>query len=287
LSCNNPVMPGDRNLSFDDWYASVPDRLEWCRTRWGLTLGDPFSQGAAGYVVRARCQDGPTAILKLRYPHRESEDEASALAEWDGEGAVRLLANDDEVSAMLLEKCDPGTPLSAAPAQTALGVIANILPRLWIQPTRSFRALAEEAAWWVGYLPNQWAAHSKPFPRQLLDTAIDALTTLAPSQGDQVLVHQDLHSENVLAAQREPWLVIDPKPLVGEREFALAPVIRVFELGHSRRAVLDRLDRLTSDLGLDRQRAAGWAIGQTLAWAFDSDYHAEHIQTASWLTTSW
>ena len=67
--------------------------------------------------------------------------------------------------------------------------------------------------------------------------------------------------------QREPWLAIDPKPLTGEREFAVAPIVRSTELGHSRRAVLRRLDRLTAELGLDRDRARGWTIGQTIAWA--------------------
>jgi streptomycin 6-kinase len=98
-----------------------------------------------------------------------------------------------------------------------------------------------------------------------------------------VLLHQDLHADNVLAAERVPWLVIDPKPLVGEREFAVAPIVRSFELGHSRRAVLDRLDRLTGELGLDPERARGWTIGQTIAWSIDSDFHPTHAETARWL----
>jgi streptomycin 6-kinase len=98
-----------------------------------------------------------------------------------------------------------------------------------------------------------------------------------------VLLHQDLHGENVLAAQREPWLVIDPKPLLGEREFAVAPIVRSFEFGHSRRDALYRLDRLTSELGLDRERARGWTIGQTVAWATGSEYRKTHVETVEWL----
>ena len=127
-----------------------------------------------------------------------------------------------------------------------------------------------------------WDEARRQFERRLLD-ASQALGELAPTQGEQVLLHQDLHGDNVLAAKREPWLVIDPKPLVGEREFAVAPVIRASELGHSRRAVIERLDRLTSELGLDRERARGWAIGQTIAWAVDSEFHAMHAETARWL----
>jgi streptomycin 6-kinase len=98
-----------------------------------------------------------------------------------------------------------------------------------------------------------------------------------------VLLHQDLHGENVLAAEREPWLTIDPKPLTGEREFGVAPIVRSFELGHSRRAALRRLDRLTWELGLDRERARLWTVGQTVAWGFDSDYAPTHLDTVRWL----
>ena len=98
-----------------------------------------------------------------------------------------------------------------------------------------------------------------------------------------MLLHQDLHAENVLAAAREPWLAIDPKPLVGEREFAVAPIVRSAELGHSRRPVLPRLPRLPHEHGLARERARGWTIGQTIAWSVGSDYHQTHVETARWL----
>ena len=119
----------------------------------------------------------------------------------------------------------------------------------------------------------------------MLDTATDALRELSSSQGEQVLLHQDLHGENVLAAQREPWLTIDPKPLVGEREFAVAPIVRSFELGGTKRDVVHRLERLTSELGLDRERALWWTIGQTLAWSSldDTTVLDNHLQAVRWL----
>ena len=143
--------------------------------------------------------------------------------------------------------------------------------------------MAVEADWWAGYLPERWEQWGRPFERRLLDAALDALTTLPATQGEPVLLHQDLHGDNVLAAEREPWLVIDPKALVGEREFGLAPIIRSRELGHSRRAVLGRLGRLTSELGLDRERARAWAIAQTIAWAFEPAVLGTHVETARWL----
>jgi streptomycin 6-kinase len=257
-----------------------------CARAWGLELGEAYAPGAAGYAVRAQLPDGTPAVLKLGHPHRESEHEADALALWDGDGAVRLLNRDDSRNAILIERCEPGTPLSEIEPDAALDVLIGLLPRLWKPAGPPFRTLADEAAWWAGNLPREWEANGRPYERRLLDAAVDALGDLAPTQGEQVLLHQDLHGDNVLAAQREPWLVIDPKPLVGEREFAVAPIVRSTELGHSRREVLRRLDRLTSELGLDRDRARGWTIGQTIAWATDDDAAAEHLEIVRWLLTA-
>ena len=145
----------------------------------------------------------------------------------------------------------------------------GLLPRLWQPAAEPFNTLADEAEWWFPKLPQT----------RLGDAAREAIESLAGTQGQQVLLHQDLHGDNVLAAEREPWLVIDPKPLAGEREFAVAPIVRSWELGEAKRDVLYRFDRLTSELGLDRERARGWTIAQTVAWSSG----AWHDQVAEWL----
>lgn len=276
----------DTGLTHDTWLARVPELLLGCAEEWDLRLGDPYELGAAGYAVRVELSDGTAAVLKLIYPHREAEHEAEALRVWDGDGAVRLLAYDEGRWAMLLERCEPGTLLARAEPDEALAVLIDLLPRLWKRVDAPFRPLAEEARWWVDSLPADWESAGRPFERRLLDAAIDRLRALADSQGEEVLLHQDLHGDNVLAAQREPWLAIDPKPLVGEREFAVAPIVRDPELGHSRRDVLHRLDRLTAELGLDRDRARGWTIGQTIAWSLDTSYLPKHVETVRWLLDS-
>ena len=253
------------------------DRLAACAAEWELRLGDPFSGATQSLAVPGTLPDGTEVVLKLQFPHRESEHEADALAEWNGDGAVRLLAHDPDRNALLLERCVPGTPLSRAGVESALDVLIELLPRLWKPVGEPFRTLAEEAAWWVSYLPEQWEDAGRPFERRLLDAAIEVLETLPGTQGETVLVHQDLHGDNVLRAEREPWLVIDPKPLAGEREFALAPIVRSGELGTGRRAVLYRLDRLTAELGLDRERARLWTVGQTIAWGIGSGASEHHL----------
>jgi streptomycin 6-kinase len=229
--------------------------------------------GAGGYVLRAERDDGAPAVLKLGFPHREAEQEADALERWDGDGAVKLLARDDERHAMLLERCEPGSFLSTA--TDPIGVLVELLPRLW-RSGDGFLSLEAETEIWAQYM------RENPDYR-FRDVALGLIRELAPTQGEQVLVNQDLHGENVLAAEREPWLAIDPKPLAGEREFSVSSIVRSSELGHSKRDVLYRLDRLCSELDLDRERAKGWTIAQTVAWSGGSDYVEEHMQTVQWL----
>jgi streptomycin 6-kinase len=259
-------------VEISHWRATVHDLVAECAEEWGLRLGEPYVPGAAGHVLRAELPDGTHAVLKLNWPHREAEQEADALERWDGDGAVRLYARDDERHALLLERCEPGSFLAASGDDT-LGVLVELLPRLW-KSGEGFRPLAEEAEFWREY----------EFPQvrdtRLRDAATRYLEELVPTGGEQVLVHQDLHGENVLAAKRERWLAIDPKPLSAEREFSVAPIVRSTELGVGRREALRRLDRLTAELGLDRERALGWTIVQTAAWSGGSDYIEEHMEIA-------
>ena len=269
-------------LTHGDWLERVPQLLSECAEEWGLRIGEPYPQGAAGYAVRAE-RAGEPIVLKLIYPHREAEHEADALRVWDGDGAVELLAYDPERWAMLIERCEPGTLLAHADPDTALEVLIGLLPRLWKRVDDRFHPLADEVAWWLEEMPSDWERAGRPFERDLLDDVIDTLRELSRSQGEHVLLHQDLHTDNVLAARREPWLVIDPKPLAGEREFNAAPIVRDYVLGHSRESVLHRLDRLCAELGLDRERALGWTIGQTVAWMFESTQLRKHLETVRWL----
>ncbi|HEV2476553.1 MAG TPA: aminoglycoside phosphotransferase family protein [Candidatus Dormibacteraeota bacterium] len=243
---------------------------------WKLRLGEPFPYAFTSIAIPGRMEDGRDVVLKVQHVDRETEHEALALRHWNGDGAILLLDRFPARDALLLERCIAGTPV---PPGRALDVLIGLLPRLWKPATSPpFRTLADEAGHWAATL----SARRQLNPR-LVDAALDAIRDLAPSQGEQVLLHQDLHGWNVLAAQREPWLVIDPKPLVGEREFGLAPIIRSQELGAGRREALRRLDQLTSELGLDRERARCWCIAQTVAWSVGDGDVPDHLQVVEWL----
>jgi streptomycin 6-kinase len=156
-------------------------------------------------------------VLKLNAPsHFEADHEADALERWRGAGAVRLLARDDARRAFVVERCRPGTRLWDAGVDET-SVLAELLPRLLLDldDPYPFRLLTDEAERWAEDVPRRFDLDGLPFERRLLDFAVDVFRSADRSA--RFLVH-DLHGGNVLQAKREPWLVIDPKPLVGERE---------------------------------------------------------------------
>lgn len=264
------------------WLAALPQLLSDLVRAWQLELGAPFEKATVSYVAPA-IRGTEHVVLKVQWPHEESAHEADALRTWDGDGAVRLLAQDESRHALLLELCRPGTALAASKSVDPIAVVIDLLPRLWKRAGPPFKSLITEAKEWSATLYSDWEAAGKICERRLIDATAEFLEQLTGSGREDVLVHQDLHGDNIIAAERQPWLAIDPKPLVGEREFSLAPIIRSFEFGHSRAEVIKRLDRLSLELGLDRDRVRAWAIVQTVAWSFSSRFAERHYDTVRWL----
>jgi streptomycin 6-kinase len=267
------------------WLPTLPGLIDEVAHEWGLSsIGRPYAGASVSWAAPA-VRDGHEVAVKIQWPHPECEHEAAALRRWDGNGAVRLIAHDPDRHALLLERCTPGTRLAEAAEPggvDAIEVMVDLLPRLWRPPSAPFRPLADEAADWRSTLWEDWAAAGEPCERRLVEAADEALRDLPPTQGETVLLHQDLHGDNVLASERG-WLAVDPKPLLGERELGAAPIIRDFTLGPERDQVLHRFDRLTAELGLDRDRTRGWTIAQTIAWAFDSGHADQHYDTVRFL----
>jgi streptomycin 6-kinase len=275
------------------WRERVPRLVAECAERWELSVGAPYAAGAFSFVAPALRADGTPAVLKLTFPDAESEHEAAALAHWDGAGAVRLLAADAERRALLLERCVPGGQLWAVADEADADVAAAaVLRRLWRPPPEGheLRPLAAEARRWAAELPVRYERHGRPFDSGLLDRAVAWIGELLPApDGDAVVVHQDFHGGNVLRAVREPYLAIDPKPLVGERAFDVASLLRdrrpelVRDPAPVRR-IRRRLDRLAGELGLDRERMRRWAVVHALAWGMGDDERFEDIVAcAVWL----
>lgn len=246
-----------------DWLARLPTIIEELADRWSLRVGVPFEPGGeCSWVAPVRDSTGQTLVLKVGFRHLESEHEAAALQQWGGEAAVLLhdATDDDDTLALLLEACEPGTELRGQPEEKQDEIVAGLLRRLWRAPSEGhpFRPLQE--------MCDQWADEYAAKPDQRLDAGIARaglflFRDLARTADQSVLLLTDLHAGNVLAAEREPWLVIDPKPYVGD------PCYDVLQhmLNCQERLAAEPLGfaRRMADLaGLDGDRVVQWLFAR-------------------------
>jgi streptomycin 6-kinase len=214
-------------------------------------------------------------MLKLQQVNDESEDEALALRTWNHDDVVEVLEDDPETSTILLERLEPRTLDDLPDHVEATRIVAEFLVRLSAVPAPSgIRRLAEIAAVMVDDAPGVIPRLSDPEEQRLTRRFVAQTAELLPESGDRLL-HWDLHYLNVMAAQRKPWLVIDPKPLVGDPAFDLFPVLwnrwdDLVATGNLPGAIRDRFDLMLSVTGIDRDRALGWTaarILQQVVWA--------------------
>jgi streptomycin 6-kinase len=243
-----------------------PDLLASVCAHWSLTAGPQISPGgsasAAFPVVFA---DGRAAVLKLARRHFEAEHEADGLRVWDGNGAVRLLDRmrfDAATDALLLEACVPGTPLSRLPEPAQDEVLCALLRRLWITPPEGepFRPLSSMCEAWADGVDDARAAVALGDPALVRD-GVSLFRTLARDAESAVLLVTDLHAGNILAAEREPWLVIDPKPYVGDPTYDLTQHM----LNCTDRALADPsgfATRLASFADVDPERLLQWLFAR-------------------------
>jgi streptomycin 6-kinase len=262
------------------WLADLPRRIVALEQAWDLRVGPPFDQdGAVSWVAPVDLRDGSEAVLKITFPQDDPRFEAEALRVLDGRGAVRLLRACDDGFALLLERCRPGTELWSLGEGDAHAVACQLLPRLWREPAPDapFMSLADYVARWWDDLPRLTA--SAAYDGAVVAAVVARGRELAASQPQRVLLHGDFHPGNVLAAQRETWLCIDPKPLLGEPAYDLAQWLfnrARFVLGSDAAVGVLRghVERFAADLGLDPARIAGWAFVKVFEFQYGPAYVA-------------
>ncbi|MFC9733848.1 aminoglycoside phosphotransferase family protein [Streptomyces roseolus] len=260
LAASQAKYNGEAGRAF---VAALPGRAEEFLGRWGLRLTGPSMHGVASLVLPVRRGDGTPAALKLQLLDEESEGEPVALRAWGGDGAVRLLEHDPETGTMLLERADERRHLARhGDEREAVRVLAGLLARLSALPAPpGLRRLDAIAARMLARVPAATTRLGAGDAALLADCAA-AVREVADEAGDRLL-HWDLHYDNVLGAEREPWLAIDPKPLAGDPGFELLPALT--DLWNPDPAEIRwRFDLLTERLGLDRRRALAWTLGRVL-----------------------
>jgi len=247
------------------WLNRLPEVLGNLESRWSLTLGAPFDneETSCAWVAPAALVNGTSAVLKLGMPHMEGEHELQGLRFWDGDPTVRLLAADDELGAMLLERCEPGTALRALPESEQDQVIAGLLRRLWRPPSapHPFRHLSAMTEYWSN---ETLADAGRWLDTGLVREGLRLLKELPRTAPLEALLATDLHAGNVLRSEREPWLVIDPKPFVGDPAYDATQ--HLLNCDERLRSNPDgTIRRLADLLGLDRERVRLWMFARAAA----------------------
>lgn len=248
------------------WLHRLPTVVRELVRRWSLTLGPPLDsdEATASWLAPAERAGGTRAILKLGLPHMEADHEIAGLRFWAGDPTVRLLEADEDRNAMLLERCEPGTVLRTLPEPEQDEVLARLLRRLWRPPAapHPFRPLSVMTALWSEETRRSGIAGSAD--PGLVREGLRLLEELPASAPEEVLLATDLHAGNVLRARREPWLVIDPKPFVGDPAYdATQHLLNC--VGRLRADPAATIERFAGLLGLESDRVRLWLFARAAA----------------------
>jgi streptomycin 6-kinase len=297
------------------WLASLPGliqgRLEHWRLEPDLAAGSMPWNGHGAVVVPVLQADSSPAVLKVAFPHDEARVERHALALWRGRGAVALLESDPGTCAMLLERLEATQSLNAVPLQDAVEVWGGLVRQLSLSPDQrpqwqEFEHIAARAEQWSDDLPADWEQLGRPFPRWLLEAALEVCQTrgaVGRRSGRDVLVHTDLHFLNVLARPGAAvmdgrptaagYAAIDPQPMIGEPEFSVAPLlwnrIRDLPANQPGEALRRRCADFSAAAGLDPEAARQWGVAREVAnalWYAGKPDHRGDMARSLWVAST-
>jgi streptomycin 6-kinase len=271
------------------WLDALPERVEELTGRWGLRLGEPFEPGGnCSWVAPGVDRDGRPIVLKVAWPHTEALHEAEGLAALGGKGAVEVLAFEhlganpsgggpdcDSVgaTALLLERCQPGAELRARPEVEQHTVITELLRSVWavdLPSDHPFRPLSGMADYWIVSAEARLAADPGLLDAGLARQGLSLFRRLSRPGPADVLLFTDLHAGNVLSGTRSPWLLIDPKPYVGDPHYDV--IQHLLNCTESLQADPIGLANQVADLaGLDATRVRQWLFARCVQESLSGD----------------
>lgn len=270
------------------WLTMLPELLRQAVDRRGLTVERVHAPGGrSSLVVLVRRADGGPAVLKLAPPQARPADERAALAHWNARGAVRLLddpngtgAGAGEDGALLLERLRPDVSVRSLPEAKSMLEAADTLHRLWNEPPagHAFETVAERTGRQAEAMRRTADTSADTEVAALVDAALDARGALVAEPPGALLLHGAFRQSKVLGAERMPWLAVGPEPLVGERAFDLARLVRdrvedLIAAPSGPAITRRRVKRLAESLEVDRERLTGW----TLFRAVESGVRARRV----------
>ncbi|MBL4576402.1 MAG: phosphotransferase [Opitutaceae bacterium] len=259
------------------WLKLLPETIAACADRWSLHILPPFEELSYNYVTPATTSDGMSVVIKAGVPSKEVTSEIEALRAFNGKGISRLLDADIDLGVMLLERLQPGTFLSDIDNdEEVTRCAASVMQRLCTRAPahHNFKLLSHWANQSLSEVRTQFEGGYGPLPIDLIDLAQSYFTELLDPRNEQTLIHGDFHPQNILRSERDSWLAIDPKGIVGDPLYDIA----VFVCQPPRRPTgLDpkkflsrRIDQIGEALAVDRQLLTKWCFAHSVlsgCWA--------------------
>jgi len=275
-----------------DWLEGLPRLIDEYAERWSLRIEKPLAL-SYNYVAAATRADGTPAIFKCGVVADNStiRAEIAALQHWNGDGAVLVLEADGPNGVMLLERLVPGQEIVELDDRESTRIAAGLMRRLWKAPPSGGFPTVTDWGEAFGKLRARHDGTTGPLPADLFERGEALYGELVATQRDPILLHGDLHHFNILSAQREPWLIIDPHGVIGEPAFEVGPWLRntvgspngphahLYLLNQpNARSVLDRrLNDFAELLGIERDRLRDWGIAFSMlsaCWSNESGHRA-------------
>ena len=257
------------------WLSQLPKIVSDLALRWNLTLATPFEEDLTGaWVAPCMSPDGPS-VLKVGFPHFEADHEIDGLRLINGRCAVHLFNGDNELHALQLERCSPGAHLRGEDEEYQRKIICQILQELWqIPPNPSIRPLEVMVKRWSASARDRFSNITEH--RDIILKGLDTLESLADDKVTNTLLATDLHAGNVLSSTRRPWLMIDPKPHVGDPCYDLTQHF----LNVQSRLDLALIESMSRSAEVDAERVLRWTFGRL---CLDQENHALAVQLSKLL----
>jgi streptomycin 6-kinase len=259
------------------WLASLPSLIDEYESKWSITVGEAFTMAEFNFVAPAEGHSTGPTVIKIAPPfdNNEIRTEAAYLRNLAGRGCVRLVEEDPERRAILVERAVPGVNFADEYTDREIASITpaiDVLRRVHTEPPANDDDVILLEEWF----DNLRRSDGTAFPASYAIRALDIYEHLAGREKNAYL-HGDLHPANIVTAAREPFLLIDPKGIVGPIGYEIAVFLNNFHWWQGERSdvklrLRSAVEQFSSAFGISEQELREWAYAQMVLsawWMFD------------------
>jgi streptomycin 6-kinase len=261
-----------RGEAGEHWAKGIPQVIAAYEQKWQITAGKPFSL-SYNYAAPAKRKDGTDVVLKIGFPgDTEFLSEIAALKVFNGNAAVKLLEKDWSNAVILLERVLPGISVAHLHnTQKETEIASDVLLRLWKKTPFDTTDLIPLERWFEGFARHRKQFYQKqdPLPKDLFEKAQRLFATLLETTKNSMLIHGDFNHNNILSSQRDEWLVIDPKGIIGDPLYDTSVFLynylpNLSQREHVREVLQKRIAIFSKKLAADQKRIIHWGIAQSV-----------------------